>query len=123
VLALVAAVIIGTATLAGVLVHGGGREAAVGKTAACRSLMVGGQTYRARQVPADVIANRSLGRGTLYCGRTEVHVTVAVLEGIDPSRAVARPEAPGRIYVAKGVCPHLRGLALLACLRNAPGTS
>lgn len=118
-------VVVSAVAVGGALVVGGAheRDAAVGGSRACRSLVFDGRRYRARQVPSAAFGTAGTPRrAVVSCDAAPRRVTVRRVAGVDPRVAVARPELRDRIFVAAGVCSRARANALLVCLRAAPRT-
>jgi len=112
-LGLCAAVLIGGALVAPVVLRGGnGPACTLGLTYKTVS-------YRARTVSGSVVQDVALGVGvTEGCGATPMNVNLRTVAGIQWQRAVAVTGDSSALYVRRGLCPSASAQALLACLKR-----
>lgn len=110
-LGLAAAVAIGAALVAPVVLSGGSR----GKPCAA-TLLFRGSTYTARDASGFVQAI-AIGVGvTRGCGIAPQNVNVRSLAGVTPSRAIGVSGDESSVYVRRGLCAAASSGSLLRCL-------
>ncbi|MBV8066187.1 MAG: hypothetical protein JOY73_11725 [Actinobacteria bacterium] len=112
-LGLVAAVLIGGALVAPVVLRGGNGPAC---TLGLTYKHVG---YRARSVSGGVVQDVALGVGvTEGCGAAPMNVNLRTVSGVAWERAVAVTGDATALYVRRGVCASADSRSLLACLKR-----
>ena len=112
-LGLLAAVLIGGALVAPVVLRGGDGPACT------LGLTYKSVPYRARSVSGGVVQDVALGVGvTEGCGATPMNVNLRSVAGIPWQRAVAVTGDATALYVRRGLCRAASAKALLACLKR-----
>jgi len=110
---LVAALAIGAALVAPVVLRGG-----AGRSPCAAALAFRGATYVARPTGGFVQAV-AIGVGVAHgCGAAPQNVNVRSLAGIEPARAIGVSGDQSSVYVRRGVCASAGRASLLACLRS-----
>ncbi|MBV8563337.1 MAG: hypothetical protein JOZ56_09630 [Actinobacteria bacterium] len=109
-LGLTGAIVLLIVLVAPIVLRGGG-------TACQRTLLWKGRVFTARK--ATVVQSTAIGTGVVRgCGVQPENVNIRSVEGISPAIAVALSTESGSVYAARGRCPRLADIALLACLRR-----
>lgn len=109
----VAAIVVAAVLVAPVVILGDGSNG----TPCAQALAYRGVGYDARAATG-VVQSVAVGVGVVSgCNQAASNVDVRSLAGIPTARAVALASDSTSIYVRHGLCPHLSGGRLLACLR------
>ena len=110
---LATAVVLGGVLVAPVVLSGGNPGGSCSMT-----LSYLGHAYAVRRTGgAGVVQNLAIGVGITHgCGSKPENVDLRSLAGVSPAAAVGLAGDQTSIYVRRGLCPHVTGQALLACL-------